>query len=301
MLPLSSTVIAVPPLARDAAYRLQPEENQRLIRHMEAGGVRRLLYGGNANFYHLRPSEYAATLTTLAECAGPDTEIIPSAGPAYGLSLDQAAIARDFPFPTIMVLPNTGFHTPDGVATGLRHFAEAFGRPVVIYIKAEGYLTPELAAALMKDGAVSWIKYAIVRKDPAQDAFLAELLELVDRRMIVSGMGEQPVIRHLRDDKLGGFTTGCGCIAPRLSMAMLAACNAGDWAEAERIRLLFKPLEDLRDGINPVRVLHAAVAAAGVAETGPVLPLMSDLSAQDQPRVAATTREVLAQESATGM
>ena len=69
-----------------------------LIRHLESGGIRILLYGGNAIFYHLRPSEYASTLTLLAEAAGPDTVVIPSAGPSYGVSMDQAVIARDFPF-----------------------------------------------------------------------------------------------------------------------------------------------------------------------------------------------------------
>ena len=39
-------------------------------------------------------------------------------------------------------------------------------------------------------------------------------------------MGERPVPVHLTQFKLASFTTGCGCIAPRLSMAMLAACGA---------------------------------------------------------------------------
>src|SRR5688572_18266754 len=99
-----SSVIAVPPLARDARQQVCPEQNRRLIRHIEAGGISILLYGGNAVFYHLRPSEYARVLTMLAEAAAPGTEIIPSAGPSYGLSMDQAAVLREFPFRTAMVL-----------------------------------------------------------------------------------------------------------------------------------------------------------------------------------------------------
>ena len=34
---------------------------------LETGGVRTLMYGGNANFYHLPTSEYAATLDFIAE------------------------------------------------------------------------------------------------------------------------------------------------------------------------------------------------------------------------------------------
>src|SRR6188508_253320 len=96
------SVIAVPPLARNASGSVCPEQNRRLIRHIEAGGVRVLLYGGNAVFYHIRPSEYAATLTMLAEAAAPGTEIVPSAGPSWGVSMDQAPILRDHPFRTVM-------------------------------------------------------------------------------------------------------------------------------------------------------------------------------------------------------
>ena len=287
-------LIAVPPLARNARQQVCPDQNRRLIRHIEAGGIRVLLYGGNAVFYHLRPSEFAGVLTMLAESAAPGTEIVPSAGPSYGVSMDQAEILRDFPFRTAMVLPHQGLNTPDGVATGLRHFAEAYGKPIVVYIKADGYLTPALTAALVRDGLVSWIKYAIVRPDETIDPFLSELTELVDPAMIVSGMGEQPVIHHLRDRKLSGFTTGCGCVNPALSAAMLTACRAGDWTEADRIRQVFLPLEDLRNAINPVRVLHEAVTAAEIGDMGPITPLLSPVTAAQRDAVAAAARELLA-------
>lgn len=288
-----SSVIAVPPLARTRDGKVCPEQNRLLIRHIEAGGIRILLYGGNAVFYHLRPSEYAEVLKMLTETAAEGTEVVPSAGPSYGLSLDQAEVLRDFPFRTAMVLPHTGLNTPDGAATGLRHFAEAYGKPIVVYIKADGYLTPALTAALVKDGLVSWIKYAIVRPDAANDPFLTELTQLVDPDMIVSGMGEQPVVHHLRERRLSGFTTGCGCVAPGLSAAMLEACRAGQWDEAERIRKVFEPLEDLRNAINPVRVLHEAVSLAGISETGAITPLLSPLDAGQQERVKGATRQLM--------
>ncbi|HEX2747926.1 MAG TPA: dihydrodipicolinate synthase family protein [Verrucomicrobiales bacterium] len=288
------SVIAVPPLARDESGRVCPEQNKLIIRHIEAGGIRVLLYGGNAVFYHLRMTEYAGVLALLAETAAKGTEIVPSAGPSYGLSMDQAEVLKDLPFRTAMALPHQGLNTPDGVATGLRHFADAFGKPIVVYIKADGYLTPALAAALVKDGIVSWIKYAIVRPDETSDPFLTELTQLVDPSMIVSGMGEQPVIHHLRDRRLSGFTTGCGCIAPRLSAAILEACRAGNWEEAERIRRIFEPLENLRNEINPVRVLHEAVSLAGIGETGTITPLLSPLIASQRSRVEEAARALLA-------
>ena len=291
---LASSVIAVPPLARDASERVLKEENTKLIRHIEAGGVDILLYGGNANFYHIRPSEYASTLQLLAEAAGPKTLIVPSAGPAYGLSIDQAEIAKDFPFPTVMVLPHQGLSTFAGVETGLRKFAEKYGRPIVVYVKQEGYVTPKEVARLVKDGCVSWIKYAIVRDNPADDPFLKELVQQVSPSLIVSGIGEQPAIVHLRDFKINGFTSGCVCVAPALSAKFLKACTARDWAEAERIRGLFMPLEDLRNGINPIRVLHEAVRLAGIADMGPILPLLSGLNAEETEKVSRAAKALVA-------
>jgi dihydrodipicolinate synthase/N-acetylneuraminate lyase len=291
---LAESVIAVPPLARDAQGKVDAAENTKLMRHIEAGGVDILLYGGNANFYHLRPSEYRATLGLLAECAGAETLVIPAAGPAYGLMMDQAEILREFPFPTAMVLPHVGLQTFAGVETGFRHFVEAYGKPSVLYIKQEGYITPDGAARLVKDGLISWIKYAIVQPDPAQDPFLSELVQKVDPTLIVSGIGEQPAMVHLRDFGINGFTAGCVCVAPAPSQKMLKAIQTKDYAEAERLRAIFLPLEGLRNGINPVRVLHEAVAAAGIAETGDILPLLSPLDAAQRTKVAEAAKALLA-------
>ena len=292
---LANSVIAVPPLARDADLKVCPIENAKIMRHLEAGGVRTLLYGGNAMFYHIGLGEYAETLAMLQEHAGGDTTVVPSVGPAYGPSMDQAAILRDFDFPTAMVLPARDIATPAGCATGIRKLAEAYGKPIVLYIKFEGYLEPEDAKSLVEDGIVNWIKYAIVREDPGQDDYLSKLVDCVDRSIIVSGIGEQPAITHINRFGVQSFTSGCVCVAPGLSMKMLQALKAGNLEGAESIRQTFKPLEDLRNNINPIRVLHSAVAEAGIAETGPILPLLDEVNDSDRLKIAAVARELLAQ------
>ena len=45
--------------------------NQKLLRHLEAGGVRNVMYGGNANFYNVGVGEYARIVDMLAALAGP--------------------------------------------------------------------------------------------------------------------------------------------------------------------------------------------------------------------------------------
>lgn len=290
---LSNSVIAVPPLCRNEDLSLADAENIKLIRHLEAGGIRTLLYGGNANLYNIAPSEFPKLLTILAENAGPDTLVVPSVGPLYGNILDQAAILRDFQFPTAMILPTLFPSKPAGVAKAVRHFVERSGLPAVLYIKDDAYVTPEIAAELVNDGLISWIKYAIVREDPTQDPYLSKLVTLVNPDLIVSGIGEQPAVVHLRDFGITGFTAGCVCVAPKLSMDLLRAIAAKDYAKAAEIQAIFKPLEDLRNAHSPILVLHHAVALAGVANTGPVLPLLTELPADLLPAIEKAAKELL--------
>ena len=290
---LARSVIAVPPMARDRDLKFHRGENEKIIRHIEAGGVDILLYGGNANFYHTAPSEYEHILSELASIAAPDTLVIPSAGPAYGVMMDQAEIIKGTDYPTVMVLPHQGLTTSEGVVRGLSRFAEKVGKPIVVYIKYGDYLSVEGTKELVDSGIVSWIKYAIVREDPAVDPFLSRLVDVVDPRIIVSGIGEQPAIIHMRDFGVAGFTAGCVCVAPKPSAALLKAILAKNWAEAERLRELFVGLEDLRNGISPIRVLHEAVSLSGVANMGPILPILSPISDEQKVTVSAAAKALL--------
>lgn len=295
---LSGSVIAVPPLARRDDRTVNRPANATLIRHIESGGVSTLMYGGNANFYHMPLGEYAETLDFLAETAGPRTWLLPSAGPDYGRLMDQAAILRARQFPAAMILPTGSPATPDGVARAARLFAEAIGRKVVLYIKSENYLTVPLVRSLVEDGLVTSIKYAIVRSDPAKDEFLVRLVDAVDRRFVVSGIGERPVIAHFERFGLSSFTSGSVSVAPALSSAILTALKAGRMEEAARLREHFLPLEDLRDGINPIRALHAAVTLAGIADMGPILPMLSDVTGDEAARIKDAATRLLAQDRA---
>ena len=295
---LTESVFAVPPLARNPDLSLNEAENRKLIRHIEAGGVRTLLYGGNANLYHVPPSEYESLLSFLADAVGEDTLVIPSVGPAFGTMMDQAAVLRRMKFPTAMVLPQVGITTSEGVAAGVARFVQAAGVPALLYVKHDGYIEPQDVRRLADDGSICGIKYATVRPDPRDDEYLRRLVDLVDRRMVISGIGEQPAVVHLRDFGVGGFTSGCVCVAPRLSGTMLSAMRTGRWDEAERIRAIFKPLEDLRNEINPIRVLHEAVRLAGIADTGPLLPLLSNVPEALHGRIRAAALQLLEADAA---
>lgn len=277
-------VFPVPPLARRADRTVDFAENEKIVKHISAGGIHNLLYGGNAFLYHITLAEYEALLDWLSGLPDP-LWCIPSAGPSFGRLMDQAPILRRYRFPTVMHLPSGDPRDAEGLERGLRDFADACGLPLIVYLKEENNFGNNKEAGLdavgrlVSDGVCIGIKYAVVRPDPAQDAYLDALLKRVDRSTVISGIGERPAVAHLRTFGLPGFTTGSGCLAPSLSRQILEACHAGEWSSAESLREHFIAHENLRDAWGPARVLHAATELAGIARTGTIPPFISPLSA----------------------
>jgi dihydrodipicolinate synthase/N-acetylneuraminate lyase len=290
---LEKSVIAVPPLCRDANLKGCAAENTKLIKHIEAGGVSTLLYGGNANFYNISLGEYDEVLSMLEHAAAADTWVIPSVGPFYGTAMDQAAILARHKFPTAMLLPTVAVSSPKGVEQAVRRFSEKAGIPVVLYIKDAGYVNLEVVKNLVNAGVISWIKYALVRPDPAEDPLLRSIVDSIDPSIVVGGIGEQPVLAHWHGFGLRTFTSGCVCVAPKRSQEMLTSLHAGNFARAEEIRQGFLPLEDLRNNHGPIPVLHTAVEEAGIAKTGPLLPLVSELNGELHSTIKAAATRIL--------
>lgn len=291
-------VFAVPPLARraGAGRPLDFDANAQLVRHMAQGGLTRFLYGGNAFLYHVTLAEYAELVDWLS---GIDGWAIPSVGPSFGRAMDQAPLLRRHRFPAVMALPCGDPRDAKGLEAGMREIASAAGLPLILYLKGEDGFGPDLMAGLnavarlVDEGVCVAIKYAVVRKDPGVDAYLGALLERVDRKRVVSGIGERPAIAHMNGFGLQGFTTGSGCLAPFLTSALFAACARGSWDEAEALRALFLPLEDRRDAWGPARVLHAAVELAEVAKTGPIPPFVTALAEDQRAALEPIARQLL--------
>jgi dihydrodipicolinate synthase/N-acetylneuraminate lyase len=294
----AASVMAVPPLARRADYTLDAAQNRALIRHIEAGGVRTLLYGGNANLYHVAVSEYRDLLDLLADATGEDTRVIPAIGPDYGKMRDQARILAQTRYRTAMVLPLGGFMTSEGVEAGLTRIADTAGMPLTLYIKSEHYVDVDGLARLIDRGTLVAVKYAIVRENPADDPYLRRLLQYMPAAKLVSGMGERPALAHLREFGLAAWTTGSGCIAPHMVTALLQAVKTGNRETAQRLYDAFLPLETLRDDISLIRVLHDAVTFSKIADMGPILPLLSSTPPEHHAKIEHAARELLALEHA---
>src|SRR5262249_56039161 len=132
-----------------------------------------------------------------------------------------------------------------GLENGLREIAESADTPLILYLKEENNFGADkeagldVVARLVDDGVCVAIKYAVVRQNPAQDAYLESLLKRVDRARVISGIGERPAVVHMRDWKLPGFTTGSGCVAPRLSGQIFYAYVQDDYDKSQNLGAAF--------------------------------------------------------------
>ena len=294
-------VFAVAPLARrdDSKRTIDFDQNERIVRHITDGGISRLLYGGNAFLYHATLSEFESLLEWMAGLSD-RLWMIPSIGPSFGRALEQVALLRKHSFEVAMMLPCSDPRDAVGLEQGYREVAAA-GVKLIVYLKEESNFGHnreaglDSVARLVDDGVCIGIKYAVVRDDPSQDSYLEALLARVDRKYVISGIGERPAVVHVRDWRLPGFTTGSGCIAPRLSQQLFESLSANDYAKADEIREKFIPLEDVRDRWGPARVLHHATELAGVAETGPITPYISELTSEQTATLTPVVQRLIAE------
>ncbi|MEO1016748.1 MAG: dihydrodipicolinate synthase family protein [Pseudomonadota bacterium] len=292
----SRSVLAVPPLALTPSYALNEAANQAIVTHIEAGGVTTLLYGGNANLQNFPASQFAEFLALIEAVAGPQSWVIPSIGPDYGKLVDMARILRDFSFPCAMILPLIAPKTQSGIASGISAAADLSGKPSILYLKEQDYLAPDILGRLVDRGELCGIKYAVPRADPRDDPYLDAILQEVERGIIVSGFGEPPAIPHLQHFGLAGFTAGSVCLAPRRSMRILEALKSGEFDLATRLTNPIQPFEALREVHSPIRVLHEAMRLAGIADTGPLMPLLSNIEPAYYDAITEAAKKLLAGE-----
>jgi dihydrodipicolinate synthase/N-acetylneuraminate lyase len=291
-----TSVVAVPPIALTADLGIAAVANQTLARHISAGGVSILLYGGNANLYHFGLQRYAEALAMMADIATANTHVITSIGPDFGKMLEQAPLVERSGIRNVMLLPVAFPSDPTGVANGVRRIADRLGFGVILYLKRENYVAPDALATLVSERAVRFVKYAVERSDPANDPYLDAVISAIGRGLLASGMGETPIADHIGKRHLATFTSGAVCIAPEASSRLLALYRAGQWAEALAAAKPFLEFERVRARLGGIQVLHSAIGAAGIADMGPLMPMLSVVDTRNMDGVRRSVEALLAAE-----
>jgi dihydrodipicolinate synthase/N-acetylneuraminate lyase len=84
-------------------------------------------------------------------------------------------------------------------------------------------------------------------------------------------------------------------------MKMLELLKAKRYDEAEKVRAAYIPFEDCRDGISPIRVLHDGVTLAGIADMGPMLPMLTGLEPAEKAKVEPVAKALAAYDQSLKM
>jgi dihydrodipicolinate synthase/N-acetylneuraminate lyase len=293
----AGTVVAVPPIALDTDMQVNGEANAALARHILAGGVDILLYGGNANLYHYASSAYEQALGMMTALDG-RARIVTSIGPDFGKMMEQAPAVERSGIKNVMLLPVAFPADSHGVGAGVRRIAERLGFGVILYLKRDGYVRPETLAELVAEGAVRFVKYAVERPDPADDGYLDDVLAAIGKDLVASGMGETPIADHIRVRALTTYTSGAVCIAPAAAMRLLNLYRGARRSEADAAIQPFLAFEQLRARLGGIQVLHDAVTASGIADMGPLMPMVSNIQSRFMEEVRASATTLVAAEAA---
>jgi dihydrodipicolinate synthase/N-acetylneuraminate lyase len=289
----ATSVVAVPPIALTSEMRVDVEQNAALVNHIVGGGVDILLYGGNANLYHFGLDAYREALAMMESVAG-KARIITSIGPDFGKMLDQAPLIERSSIRNVMLLPVAFPADSHGTSDGIRRIADRLGFGVIVYLKRENYVRPEVLEKLVAEGAVRFVKYAVERPEPADDTYLDAVLSAVGRERVASGMGETPIIDHVGRRELATWTSGAVCIAPAAAMALRAKLRAGDLASAEKAIQPFLDFERVRSQLGGIQVLHSGITASGIADMGPMMPMVSVVKERNMGEVRRVVAALLA-------
>lgn len=259
-------VVAIPvtPFAEDGT--IDTAAHRALLNRLLDGGVRVLTPNGNTGeFYALTPDERRTVTELTVDEAGGRATILVGVGHDVPTAVAAAEHARDTGAEMVMVhQPVHPYVSQDGWADYHRAIAGAVPElGVVPYIR-----NPLLGGEALADLAdscpnVIGVKYAV--PDAARFGAFARDAGL-ERFVWIAGLAELYAPSYFATGATG-FTSGLVNVAPGVSLAMLEALRAGDYAGAmkvwERIRR-FEELRADRQSANNVTVVKEALASLGL-------------------------------------
>ncbi|MFD8379520.1 dihydrodipicolinate synthase family protein [Streptomyces sp. NPDC000941] len=281
-------VVAIPVTPYDAEGAVEQDTYRALLRRLLDGGVRAVTPNGNTGeFYALTLAERRlVTELTVAE-TGDRAAVLVGVGHDVATAVEAARHAGEVGAGMVMVhQPVHPYVSQDGWVDYHRAIAEAVPElGVVPYLRnplIEGAAIARLGEACPN---VIGVKYAV--PDAARFAAVARDAGL-DRFVWVAGLAELYAPSYWAVGATG-FTSGLVNVAPKVSLDMLGALRAGDYAGAMKVWEQIRPFEDLRaahQSANNVSVVKEALAALGLCRRD-IRPPSSALPEPQRAEVAA--------------
>ena len=255
----------------DDADRIAPARLAPVIDRAVAAGVHILVSNGNTGeFYSLAIEEALDMVAATADLVAGRVPLVGGAGRSVAEACRLARASAKAGCSAIMMhQPPDPFVSPRGTLDYARRVAEAAdGLPVVLYIRNDAIGTATFAA-LSEIPQVVGVKWAT--QNPLK---LAEAMAASDPRLIwVGGLAEvwAPVLYAVG---ARGFTSGLINVWPERSVAIHAALERQDYAEARRLIAGMRAFEDVRaeemGGAN-VSGVKTALRLQGI-DCGPARP-----------------------------
>ncbi|MCL4859167.1 MAG: dihydrodipicolinate synthase family protein [Caldilineaceae bacterium] len=287
------TVVAIPvtPFSPDGAvdfglYR-------KLVTRMVEGGIRVVTPNGNTSeFYSLTSVEHRRQLEETVVAVGEASQpalVLAGVGFDTQTAIEMTYLAQVMGAQAVMVhQPVHPYRSDDGWIS--YHQAIAASAPeigIVPYVRDATISGATIRRLAERCPNFVGIKYAV-----GNPPLFAKIVNEVGRERLawVCGIAESwaPFFAVAGAQ---GFTSGLVNLTPRLSLAMQAALEAGNYARAMDIWARVKPFEDLRarrDNANNVSAVKEAMAQLGLCERT-VRPPISELPNGEREEV----REIL--------
>lgn len=255
----------------DEDDRLNPVPLNPVIDGAVAAGVHILTVNGNTGeFYSLTTAEAERAVHAAGERIAGRVPLLAGVGRSVGDALALVRASRAAGADALMVhQPPDPFVAPRGLVSYVKRIAEVGqGLPVVIYLRNDGIGLDAIASLCAIPGVagVKWATPAPMR--------LAEAMRRADPSIVWVGGLAETWAPSFYAVGARGFTSGLINVWPSHSVAIHAALEAGDYAEARRLVAIMESFEALRaeegNGTN-VSVVKAALKLMGL-DCGAVRP-----------------------------
>jgi 4-hydroxy-tetrahydrodipicolinate synthase len=254
-----------------------------VARIVEAGLDLIVACGNTGEYFSLSPDEAERVTAATIEAAGSATTLV-GVGGNLPTALQQVRRAIDRGAAGAMIhFPSDPYISDAGLIRYYETLVDATDGTVVLYVRGRG-LSAAVLDRLIANEKVAAVKYAI----PDVIGFANFAQRYGEEVTLLCGLAEMwAPFFWLAGAR--GFTSGLVNVAPELSLAMLAALRADDFAAAMDVWRKVKPFEEMRarevNGLN-VPVVKEALALRGFLDDGSVRPPIAALSDEQRDELA---------------